>query len=306
MSTRDRSNSQRRRTKRQHLISLSYQKAWADDAGRVAVISKPKQVWYRNDPRNAFTRTNFLSYHDGSDLNDGLETAFGDIENLAMPIVREVLKEQRDDIEARHAAGAMCALHWARSESTRGVYERSLATAHERVTVSDEAIEAFRSEFGRCPAGDEAALLIAKNATESNVPFAQIVQEHYTRFLEEVVDQNHVQLVWTIPGPAAFVAADAPVIVLSDTLDASADRPIQALRANKIWFPLGPTAGMALSTKPATDVRMSQAQVIQANTLSWNYARKLLLASPASGPHNAFGRPRRRLPEEAPQGTRRV
>lgn len=135
----------------------------------------------------------------------------------------------------------------------------------------------------------------------SNKHFVDAVVRHHNGFAD-YFSNSYVQVITIVPGPVTFAVADSPVVLSDRTRQAGSSMSPLALKdADEVWFPTGPRTGIAMSHEPVPDCVMTSSEAQQLNDRVWRWANSRLLCSPADGPHNAFGRPARRLPE-APTG----
>jgi hypothetical protein len=284
------------RRKRHHLVSRGYLKAWTDRDGRISYIDKVTQSVKLIGTKDAFVAPKFLTLDRGDGPSDELETAFGRVEQAALPLLR-MWGSGADSPEHQAAVKAVIALHFARSDAIRRVYpslwDETVAEYADDAESDEELIAAFIDEHDRQPRSGELhgmLLTYSDGMADSNVLLPDSIERLYGQALDHFGGLHIQRAVVTNPRRGELVVADSPV-VLSVEGGASSRTPTPLMQADQLWFPVSPTVGASLATTRIANVDLDDQAVWRLNNLSWDHSHRFLAARPGSKINRSFGFP---------------
>jgi hypothetical protein len=203
-----------------HLVSRGYQRNFANDDHRIAVLAAPTAQLI--DPARAI-KSNFVREgFNSSVLTDGtesewLEDAFASVERAVLNQIREV-GPKRAGAEQRAAVANLFAIHLVRSDSFLDTHDRVLKAvkreAVPRICAEERVLELFVSEYGREPEPGEIETIALKGlATDEHG--RRTVTESMARQHDNLAEMLHslaMQVVWTEHPLPGFILGDVPVV----------------------------------------------------------------------------------------------
>ena len=282
--------------KAHHLVSRGYLKSWSDDGRRVLYIDKQTRSTQLVGMRAIFVEPGLLTVRTADETSAPLETAFSDVENQAIPLVRSYIAGSNGD-DNRQAVIALMALHFARSFSLRIGYERlyqeQVGQMLAEAPTDMELKEAFQRQYGRAPSTRELRALIKDTAADharANLGYVESVEHMYNKALE-YFEPMHLQRCRVLtPNRGELLVSDSPVLINSGA-EGTATAPVALMDADLLWFPLSPQVGVSISTEPIAEASLNEAATRKLNLRVWDYAVRYLAARSGANINRALGYP---------------
>lgn len=288
------------RARRQHTVTQAYLQAWADETSRVLYVDKTARSAKLLHPKAVFTKRGFVTFETASGLSDELEQEFARIESLVIPKVKEFVVGA-DEAQHHNSVKALMALHFARSTSLKGVYERIGKETASKLAVdlsNDENFhQEFRRKFGRPASVGDINDVVWEQLELLRIPschFASRVHDTYNKALDWFKPMHVQRGAVATTARRSLIVADSPVMILKQELGTSAAPP--ALNdADFVWFPLGPEIGVSLTSTRQRPATLDHKLVVRMNQLVWDFADRYVVGDPRADLNRSLGYPTQKV-----------
>jgi hypothetical protein len=277
--------------RRHHVVSRGYQRFFAEGE-RVLLIDKMAGTFTEAGTRHTFVATHFNSWKSETGWDDHLEDEWQRIENLVLPVVRELLSAPGGHAQ-REAAKILAAVHFARSYSLREMHELVGATVVDRegkrLAADPVFVGTYAKELGHSPVMGEIEAYVADRWDDltKNGLFRQERMVHAYHFAKDWFEPLQVQFLYSHPR-ITYVTGDTPLVLADSNLLKVGIRDRLALGdAERLWMPLTTGCSMSLwgsDMAVPPDQKLAPADVQKLNWLSWRAAGRFVICHPHQDP----------------------
>jgi hypothetical protein len=281
--------------KHHHVVSRGYQRFFAEGELLTLLDKKTGTVSTPVGTHDAFAKRNFNTRWIGGKADDELESEWARLEDIFLPLVRDLNEGVRDQ-GRRNAAKVLASIHVARSYWFRNALERifdQVATEHVATAEDDqELLKWFRLSHGRDPRPGEIAERVSHVSSVergSREIFIERMAHGHNRILD-ILEPLRVQLLIPASKSVGFVLGDAPVVHYTEGWGAKVGNNDELTLGDAAYFymPLGRYLAMRLTREDEGDQIVPPWKVQDFNWLTWRASIRFIACHPADDMRRAL------------------
>lgn len=241
-----------------HWVSKGYQKHFADNMHRVAILDTRRgKVITKRPIKGNFCRRGFTTYLDRTGrTNRQLELAFSGIEGYVLNQIRTISPDNCGPDEIAAVAN-LFAIHMVRNPTFKNMHEKIMrefrANSIPGFAEREDLLARFEAQFERQPNDGEIQQLVFNTyddfASDPATAVESTARQHDQ--IAERLNQFYMQLITIAPGLPGFAIGDVPIVHAQTSSGKYGFRDrLAVLDANLIIAPLDRTTAACFTAKP--------------------------------------------------------